>query len=102
MAIGVVMDFRGATLEQYDQVMQKMGLDRSDSDMPSNGLFHWVCATDDGIRVTDVWETREAFEKFAQEQIGPYTQEVGIPEPPQVSLYEVHNYLVNSTASVAA
>ncbi len=42
----------------------------------------WVAQTDDGIRVTDVWESREQFEKFAADQIGPITQEVGIPSPP--------------------
>jgi hypothetical protein len=29
-------------------------------------LFHWVTATGDGLRVTDVWPTREQFEAFAQ------------------------------------
>ena len=65
MAIAVVMDFKGATLDQYDKVMEKMGLAGDPSAMPEHGLSHFVCATDDGICVTDVWETREAFEKFA-------------------------------------
>jgi hypothetical protein len=51
-----------------------------------------VTATDDGIRVTDVWESREQFEKFAEEEIGPRTQEAGIPAPPQVSFHDVHNH----------
>ncbi len=49
--------------------------------------------TDEGIRVTDVWETREAFDAFAQEKIVPITQEVGIPGPPEMQLFDVHNYL---------
>jgi len=36
-----------------------------------------------GSRVTGVWSDRETFEKFAQEKIGPITQEVGIPGPPK-------------------
>ena len=52
-----------------------------------------MTATDDGLRVTDVWETREQFDKFAQEQIGPYTQEVGIPGPPSITYYDAHNHL---------
>jgi hypothetical protein len=52
-----------------------------------------VTATDDGIRVTDVWESREQFEKFAEEEIGPRTQEVGIPGPPQITFHDVHNHL---------
>ena len=57
------------------------------------GLFHWVTKTGDGIRVVDVWESREAFDRFAQEKIGPITQEVGIPSAPELTFYEVHNYL---------
>jgi hypothetical protein len=56
-------------------------------------LFHWVTQTDDGVRVTDVWQSREEFERFAQEQIGPIAGEVGVPNPPEVSYFEVHNYL---------
>jgi hypothetical protein len=92
MAVGVVLEFDNATLDQYDQVIQKMGLTPG-GDMPNGGLFHWVTATDGGIRVTDVWESREQFERFSEEQIGPYSQQVGIQDPPRVTYYDVHNYL---------
>ncbi len=49
--------------------------------------------TDDGMRVTDVWESRDAFDKFAQEKIGPISAEVGLPNPPEIQFFEVHNYL---------
>jgi hypothetical protein len=86
------MDFDGGTLEEYDEVMQRMGLDAEGAEMPAGGLFHWVTKTDAGIRVTDVWETQEQFDRFAAEQIGPITQAVGVPGPPKVSFYPVHNY----------
>lgn len=56
-------------------------------------LFHWVTTTDGGLRVTDVWEGRERFQKFADAQIGPYTQEAGVPGPAEIPFYDVHNYL---------
>jgi hypothetical protein len=86
------MEFKGATLDQYDQVIAKMGFSH-EGPGATGGLFHWVASTDDGIRVTDVWETQEQFEAFGAEQIGPYTQEVGIPAPPEITIREVHNYL---------
>jgi len=92
MAVAVVLDFEGATLDQYDQIIEKMGFTPGGAGAPG-GMFHWVAKTDDGIRVTDVWDTREQFESFAEEQIGPYTQEVGISAPPQTTFHEVHNYL---------
>ncbi|HEY8082771.1 MAG TPA: hypothetical protein VIE64_04330 [Solirubrobacterales bacterium] len=92
MAIGVVLEFPGGTLEQYDQVVEKMGFEPGGVGAPG-GLFHWVTEVDGGIRVTDVWETREAFDAFAEEKIGPITAEVGIPGPPKITYYEVHNHL---------
>jgi hypothetical protein len=92
MAVAVIMDFEGATLDQYDQVLEKMGLEPG-APLPPGGVFHWVTETDDGFRVVDVWETREQFEAFADAQIGPYSEEVGIPAPPKLHFHEVHNHL---------
>ena len=92
MAVAIVMDFEGATLDQYDHVIEKMGFVAGGPGAPG-GLFHWVAKTDRGICVTDVWESREQFEAFCREQIGPYTQAAGIPAPPKVTVHEVHNHL---------
>jgi hypothetical protein len=92
MAIAVVMKFKGASLEQYDQVVDRMGFERSGAGAP-DGIFHWVAQTEDGLQITDVWENKEAFERFAQEEIRPHTAAVGIADPPEVAYYDVHNYL---------
>jgi len=91
MAVAVVIECKGATLDQYDQVLAKMGRTPGGHSAPGS-LFHWVTATEDGIRVTDVWQTREEFEAFAAEQIGPFSAEVGFPAPPEITFYDVHNY----------
>jgi len=36
---------------------------------------------------------RRTFGRFAQEQIGPYSKEVGIEEMPETRFYDVRNYL---------
>jgi hypothetical protein len=92
MAVAIEMNFKGATIDQYDQVIELMGLTPGNP-APPGAIFHWVAETDDGIRVVDVWETKEAYDKFAQEQIGPYTQQVGIPGPPETTYRDVHNFL---------
>lgn len=91
MTIAVQLDFTGGTLAQYDEVIQKMGFRPRGPGGPG-GLFHWVTKTADGVRVTDVWTSKEAFEKFSNAKIGPITQEVGL-SPPNIQLFEVHNYL---------
>jgi hypothetical protein len=90
VTVAIEMRFAGATLAQYDQVMELMNL----GDTPPEGaIFHWVAGTGDGIVVLDVWETMEQFDRFARENIGPFTQQVGIPSPPEITTYAVHNTL---------
>ena len=90
--VAVEMNFRGATMGQYDRILEKMGLSPG-GPVPKGAISHWVAKTDDGMRVVDVWETKEQFERFAQEQIGPYAKEVGIAGEPTIRFYDVHNYL---------
>ncbi len=86
------MLFSGGTIEQYEQVIAKMGFEHHGKG-PPGALFHWVTKTDDGLKVVDVWESPEQFQAFADSQIGPFSAEVGLGEP-EVSAHPVHNYLV--------
>ena len=92
VAVGVQVDFKGMTLEQYDEVIKRMGFSPRGAGAPGS-VFHSVTKTSDGIRVSDVWETQEDFEKFAEEKLGPITQEVGIQGQPEIQYFDVHNYL---------
>ena len=94
MPVGIEMNFKGATLEQYDKVIELMGL--TSGNIPPGAISHWTAGTDDGIRVVDVWESREVFDRFAQEQIGPFSQQAGITEQPEMTYRDVHNHLPHS------
>ncbi len=91
MAVAIVMDWDEGTLEQYDEVIGKMGFEPNGVGAP-NALFHWAAKSGDGIRVVDVWESREAFDAFAQDQIGPLTAQAGLAEP-KMAFFDVHNTL---------
>jgi len=91
MAVAVQLDFKGVTLEQYDQAMERMGL-LPGGPSAREELFHCVMKTDDGFRIIDVWESREAFEQFLEARIRPVAPEVGVSEPPEIQFFEVHNY----------
>jgi len=91
MAVAVQMDFDGGTLDQYDEVCRKMGLTPRGPG-PVGAISHFATMTDSGLRIVDVWETREQFDAFAQAQIGPFSQEAGMAGPPQLQFFDVHNY----------
>ncbi len=60
------MTFEGTALEQYDQVMELMGL-TGETEQPEGAIFHWVAPTENGIMAVDVWESDEQFNRFAEE-----------------------------------
>jgi len=92
MAVAVQLDFRDATLDQYDAINERIGLLPGGPASPRE-LFHWVAKVDNGFRVVDVWETQEAFEAFSHERLGPIYEEVGVPHLPEITFFSIHNYL---------
>lgn len=91
MAVAIIMEFDGTTLEQYDEINRLMGL-TAGGPGPAGSISHWATMTDKGLQVTDVWESREQFDAFAQEKLGPLSAKAGFAGPPTMSFHEVHNY----------
>ncbi len=91
MAVAIVMEFKGATLQQYEEINRKMGLTPGGPG-PEGSISHWATVSDGSLLVTDVWESREQYDKFAQEKIGPLSMDVGFPGPPETTYYDVANY----------
>lgn len=88
MAIALDMNVEGATLDQYNQVNAQLGV--TDDHLPDGLVFHWIAEDGNGLHITDVWETREKFDTFAQD-LGPAFAAVGLSDPPQTTFYEVAN-----------
>ena len=101
MAVAIEMNFKGATLAQYERVMELMELTPG-GETPPGALFHWTAETSDGLRVVDVWEDMETFDRFAQEQIGPFTKQAGFEGEPETTTYTVHSYLAAGSRVAAS
>jgi hypothetical protein len=94
MAIAVELSIRGAaaTPAKYDEAIRRMDATPGGRHPGEGCLFHWVRVAPDGLHVTDVWDTREHFDRFAAEKIGPISEQVGLPQP-QTKFFDVHNFL---------
>ena len=84
MAVCLIVNIPGGTLAQYDQVRQGVG-----EPLGEGQISHVAGATNDGICVVDVWESRADFDRFMQEQLGEQLGQAGVPEP-QITEFQVH------------
>lgn len=89
MAIAREFDGTGWTTEQYDTLIDRMGLGGRTA---PGVLYHWAASTPQGMHAVDVYESREAADALVQQKIGPLAQELGLPIP-RISEYEVHAIL---------
>jgi len=53
-----------------------------------------VTKTDNGIRIIDVWQSREALHAFQEDEIAPVFRKIGVSAAPETKFFEVHNYFV--------
>ncbi|MEA3202595.1 MAG: hypothetical protein QOI63_261 [Thermoplasmata archaeon] len=89
MAIAMLIEFPGTNLTQYDRVVGRLNLKGRTY---QGGLFHVAGATDDGVRIVDVWESQAAFDAFLNDKLTPALEAEGM-EAPEVKTWEVHNTL---------
>ena len=92
MAIGLRLKFNGGTQEQYEAVHSHMGVDENP---PSGLIFHSAGPIDAGWGVIDFWESREAFDRFAQGRLMPAMGELGeraMQGPPDIREFPVHHF----------
>lgn len=87
--MAIAREFRtGWTVGQYDALVKNVDFGGREGGV----LFHWAAANDEGILVVDVYESREAADRFAQDRFGPAAQELGLTVLETME-YEVHNYV---------
>ena len=87
MAIVVFMQWKGVTGEQYDALRTLVNWE---NEAPEGGIFHVAAIAEDGLRITDLWESVETYERFIENRLMPGVQHLGIPGEPDVEVYPVH------------
>jgi hypothetical protein len=87
MAIAMMMRWEGVTPEQYDAARKLVDWEGKPAE---GGLLHVAAFDDRGLRVTDVWETPEAFQAFVAGRLMPGVKQLGIHGEPVVEIVPVH------------
>ena len=97
MAVAIrTTDFpEGVGTVVYDSVQAEMDLENNP---PEGLLFHWAGDVDGKWTVTDVWETREAYDRFRDGRLLPAVQKVSGMDPatspqPTITEFAVHDFV---------
>jgi hypothetical protein len=77
-----------ASPAQYDETVSR--LEGDGGEFPPDGMeYHIAFLVDGGIRVSEIWDSREKWEAFG-DRLMPILADVGI-EPGEPEVFEVHN-----------
>jgi hypothetical protein len=94
MAIVMRYSHPGLTAATYEEIVKK--LEQAGAGSPAGRLYHVCFGDKDNLRVSDIWESREASEKFG-ETLKPILKDFGI-EGGEPEILEVHNIIAGAKA----
>jgi hypothetical protein len=83
MAYAYVQDVP-SSWEQYTRVARAL-IDPT----PAGLILHVAGPTDEGVRVIDVWETEEAWDRFRADRLAPAIAALGGPSYPEQTFREL-------------
>ena len=95
MAFGIVHRFSGGNEDQYRATLAAVH-PNDGADLPDGQILHVAGATDDGWIIVAVHESKEGWEDFRDNTLGPALRagvEGGFAGPPQETEFEVRNQI---------
>jgi hypothetical protein len=77
-------------VEEYDRLDSQVGPN------PEGLIVHIAARSGEGMKIIDVWESKEAFERFEKDVIMPAAEQAGMAPPEGVGAppreeFQVHN-----------
>ena len=89
MATVMEMKWPSISREDYERAREAVNWE---GDVPQGAIFH-VSWFEDGLRVLDVWESQQDFERFGKERLMPKLHELGIgSDQAEIQFHDAHAY----------
>ncbi len=87
MAVAMFMTWEGVTKAQYEEALK---LVNCEGDLPPGAVFHVAAFDNQGLPVTDIWETAEDLNASVKTRLMPGVAQIGIPTQPDIQVIPVH------------
>jgi hypothetical protein len=82
------MRWAGVTPEMYEEGKAKV---RWEDEAAEGGLFHVAWFDDEGLRVVDVWDSPDSFQRFVDQRLLPVLKgEMRVPGEPEVEMHPAY------------
>jgi hypothetical protein len=88
MPVVMYMEWDGVTPEQYDEARTKVDWEQ---EVPDGAILHVPWFVEGGLRVVDLWDSPEHFQRFVDARLMPAVQEIGIAGEPRVEFNPLHS-----------
>jgi hypothetical protein len=87
MPVMISLTWDGVTASQYDELRKVVNWEGNKA---PGGMFHVAGFSEQGAKVSDVWETAEDFNRFVEQRLMPGVAKVGIKGEPKVEVLAAH------------
>jgi quinol monooxygenase YgiN len=101
MAVVMIQDQWGISPEFITELTEELD---AKANPPAGMVVHTALQIDGGVRVIDVWESREAIDRFFQDRLMPAAQAVAnregieLQQPPEPQIVEVFDIVYGTTS----
>ena len=94
MSDAIILEFRGATADQYRAVNSILGIDPATGggDWPAGLLSHTGATGGDGLVVFEVWDSQASQAGFMQSRLGPALGQAGLPAPDRAEWLSIEGH----------
>ena len=97
MAVVLRFSPQGMTAAKYDEIVKR--LEQVGAGSPAGRLYHVCFGDENNLRVSDIWDSTESFERFG-ETLRPILQELGV-DSGEPEIIEVYNIIEGTKVSTA-
>lgn len=87
MPVAMIMSWEGVKKEDYEALRKTVNWE---GNVPKGAMFHVAAFDSKGIRVTDIWESEQDFQKFVDGRLMPEVKKTGIKSEPKVEILQAH------------
>jgi hypothetical protein len=99
MAVVMIQDQWGISPEFISKLTEELDVK---ANPPAGLVVHTAIHVDGGVRIIDVWESREAIDRFFQDRLMPAGQALAsrestdLPQPPEPQIVEAFDIVYGS------